>query len=56
MNPAFTQEYAKHARSAAWLAYGLLIQEYRLTIFAPALALKGRASLKKLQAAAILLG
>ncbi len=52
MNPAFTQEYAKHARSAAWLAYGLLIQEYRLTIFAPALALKGRASAKKLQAAA----
>lgn len=51
MNPAFTQEYAKHARSAAWLAYGLLIQEYRLTIFAPALALKGRASAKKLQAA-----
>lgn len=52
VNPAFAQEYAKHARSAAWLAYGLLIQEYRLTIFAPALALKGRASAKKLQAAA----
>lgn len=52
MNPAFTQGYAKHARSAAWLAYGLLIQEYRLTVFAPALALKGRASAKKLQAAA----
>ena len=52
VNPAFAQEYANHPRSAAWLAYGLLVQEFRLTVFAPALALKGRASIKKLQAAA----
>ena len=52
VNHAFAQEYANHPRSAAWLAYGLLVQEFRLTVFAPALALKGRASVKKLQAAA----
>ncbi|MCQ2365582.1 MAG: ATP-dependent RNA helicase HrpA [Akkermansia sp.] len=52
VNPAFAQEYPNHPRSAAWLAYGLLVQEFRLTVFAPALALKGRASVKKLQAAA----
>ena len=50
--PSFPGEYAKHPASAAYHRFGLLLQEFRLTVFAPALALKGRASAKKLQAAA----
>lgn len=44
----FYEQYPRHANSPAWLAYGLMIQEYRLSIFAPTLAVKGRASAKKL--------
>lgn len=50
--PAFYTAYARHGDSAAWLAYGLMVEELRLSMFAPALAVKGRASIKKLQASA----
>lgn len=47
----FYEAYARHADSPAWLLYGLMAEEYRLAVFAPSLAVKGRASVKKLQAA-----
>ncbi|MGN0865328.1 MAG: ATP-dependent RNA helicase HrpA [Akkermansia sp.] len=50
--PRFAGDYARHAHDPAWVAYGLLLQEFRLSIFAPTLAVKGRASTKKLEAAA----
>ena len=45
----FYAEYALHPDSAAWVAYGFMVAEYRLTLFAPMLALKGRSSARKLQ-------
>ncbi|MBQ4595124.1 MAG: ATP-dependent RNA helicase HrpA [Akkermansia sp.] len=51
----FYEQYPRHATSPAWLAYGLMVAEYRLSLFAPTLAVKGRASVKKLEAAAELL-
>lgn len=50
--PSFYPEYARHAHSPAWQEYGMMVAEYRLSLFAPALAMKGRASAKKLAAAA----
>lgn len=50
--PSFPKEFHNHPHSARHHQFGLLLQEFRLTLFAPALALKGRASQKKLQAAA----
>ena len=50
--PSFPKEFPNHPHSARHHQFGLLLQEFRLTLFAPALALKGRASQKKLQAAA----
>ncbi len=47
----FYEQYPRHANSPAWLAYGLMVAEFRLSIFAPTLAVKGRASAKKLSAA-----
>ncbi|MBR3694872.1 MAG: DUF3418 domain-containing protein, partial [Akkermansia sp.] len=51
----FYEQYPRHVTSPAWLAYGLMVAEYRLSLFAPTLAVKGRASVKKLEAAAELL-
>lgn len=48
----FYEGYAHHLQDPAWIAYGFMVAELRLSLFAPALALKGRASAKKLQAAA----
>ncbi len=53
--PDFYTEYPRHAGDPAWLAYGLMVAEFRLSIFAPTLAVKGRASAKKLAAAADIL-
>ena len=53
--PRFFTEYDRHADSPAWQAYGFMVAEFRLSLFAPALAAKGRASAKKLKAAASLL-
>lgn len=50
--PNFYDRYPRYPRHTAWLSYGLMVAEYRLSLFAPALALKGRASAKKLAAAA----
>lgn len=50
--PEFYDQFQRHTQNQNWLAYGLLLSEYRLSIFAPALAQKGRASVKKLQVAA----
>lgn len=47
---AFYEQYADHLHSLAWVQYGFMAAEYRLSLFAPTLALKGRASVKKLQA------
>ena len=51
----FYEQYARNAASPLWLEYGLMIAEYRLSIFAPTLAVKGRASAKKLATTAELL-
>lgn len=50
--PGFYDCYDRHLHHAAWIHYGQLVAEFRLSLFAPALALKGRASAKKLAAAA----
>ncbi len=42
--------------SPAWLDFGFMVAEYRLSLFAPALALKGRASAKKIATAREALG
>lgn len=55
ISPTFYSCYDRHTHSAAWLSYGLMVQELRLSIFAPRLAIKGRSSAKKLSAAAGLL-
>ena len=47
----FYEQYDRHLLSHVWIRYGFLVAEYRLSLFAPTLALKGRASLKKLTAA-----
>ena len=51
----FYARYPQHADFPAWLAYGFMAEEFRLSVFAPTLAAKGRASAKKLAAAAELL-
>ncbi|MBR1978785.1 MAG: DUF3418 domain-containing protein, partial [Akkermansia sp.] len=56
VHPDFYTHFNRHPQSAAWLEYGLMLAEFRLSVFAPALALKGRASAKKLEAAAERLG
>ena len=53
--PRFFTDYERHADSPAWLTYGFMVAEFRLSLFAPALAAKGRASAKKLEAAETLL-
>ncbi len=55
IRPDFYDEYPRHSQSPAWLAYGLMVAEFRLSIFAPTLSVKGRASTKKLAAAGELL-
>ena len=55
IHPDFYDKYTHHPHAAAWLEYGLMVAEYRLSVFAPAQAIKGRASVKKLEAAAELL-
>lgn len=47
----FYELYPQHLHTHAWVSYGLMVAEYRLALFAPTLALKGRASVKKLEAA-----
>lgn len=50
MRPDFYTEFPRHADDPSWLEYGRMLEEFRLGIFAPALAVKGRASTKKLAA------
>ncbi len=51
--PAFFFEQAlQHGQHWRWLAFARMVEEFRLSIFAPSLAVKGRASAKKLAAAA----
>lgn len=45
----FREQWDQHPHSPVWLDMGQMVQEYRLSIFAPALAIKGRASRKKLE-------
>ena len=52
VHPDFYSHFNRHPQSAAWLEYGLMLAEFRLSVFAPALAIKGRASAKKLLSAA----
>lgn len=47
----FYDAYAAHPQHPLWLDYGFMAAEFRLSLFAPALAVKGRASVKKLEAA-----
>ncbi len=48
----FFREWQRHNSPAnpspAWLDFGFMVAEYRLSLFAPTLALKGRASAKKI--------
>ena len=53
--PDFYTRYPRHLHHPAWLAYGMMVAEFRLSLFAPSLAVKGRSSAKKLAAAADLL-
>ncbi len=50
--PEFYTQYNNHLHSIDWIEYGLMVAEFRLSIFAPSLSIKGRASAKKLEAAA----
>ncbi len=55
----FTEWPRRHAPanlSPLWLDFGFMFAEYRLSLFAPALALKGRASAKKIAEAREALG
>ncbi len=47
----FQEAWRHRAREAAWIDYGMMVEEYRLAVFAPELAAKGRSSAKKLAAA-----
>lgn len=49
--PEFYAAYEKQGKQPAWQEYGQMVAEYRLSVFAPALAVKGRASTKKLATA-----
>jgi hypothetical protein len=51
----FYTEFPNRSHSPAWISYGLMVAEFRLSVFAPTLAVKGRASAKKLATAAELL-
>ncbi len=53
--PDFYTRYTRHLLHPAWIAYGMMAAEFRLSLFAPTLTVKGRASAKKLAAAAELL-
>ncbi len=57
---AWFTEWPRHNNPAtpspAWLDFGFMVAEYRLSLFAPTLALKGRASAKKIATARELLG
>lgn len=44
----FTMGWKAHRREAMWIEYGMMAEEYRLAVFAPSLAVKGRSSAKKL--------
>lgn len=46
----FLESWRSHRGEAAWIDYGMMVEEYRLSVFAPDLALKGRSSAKKLSA------
>ncbi len=46
----FASEWKRHIHDPAWIDYGLMLEEYRLAVFAPSLAVKGRSSAKKLEA------
>ncbi len=49
--PGYYAEFPEHADSVRWLSYGVMVEEYRLALFAPTLSQKGAASEKKLLAA-----
>ncbi len=55
IHPDFYARHDRHSHVAAWVEYGYMVAEMRLSLFAPSLALKGRASAKKLEAAAKML-
>lgn len=46
----FLEAWQAHRGEAAWIDYGMMVEEYRLSVFAPELAVKGRSSAKKLAA------
>ncbi len=52
IRPDFYEEYPRHSQSPTWQAYGFMVAEFRLSVFAPTLSVKGRTSAKKLAAAA----
>ncbi len=56
VGPAFFANWPRHADSPAWVEFCFLVCEFRLSLFAPTLALKGRASAKKIAAARESLG
>lgn len=45
------QALPEHAADLRWMRYGCLLEEYRLSVFAPAIPVKGRVSEKRLMAA-----
>ena len=45
----FYEQYERHAGEYIWQTYGMLAEEYRISLFAPTLARKGRVSQRKLQ-------
>lgn len=47
---AYLDAWSKRRGEAAWIDYGMMVEEYRLSVFAPELAVKGRSSAKKLAA------
>ncbi len=48
LRPDFYENAPRHLNHPAWQTYGFMVEEYRLSLFAPSLAVKGRASVKKL--------
>lgn len=51
LSPVFYELYNRRLHAPAWLEYGYLLSEYRLSLFAPSFSLKGRSSANKLRAA-----
>ncbi len=48
----FFEQAPQHGRSLRWLKLARMVEEFRLSLFAPSLAVKGRSSAKKLESEA----